>query len=536
MGLSLSLENLSFRTLSATTGHRTPIRLPLFVGLFVWSFLYLYKSSYLSPDGVRYYSLFDDAMITLRYAWHWVHGYGLVWNPGERVEGYSHPFMLLPMAAASLLFSLTRAPYAVQLINLGALTLAAVVALRLMHFVASERNFPAKQVSWAQDIFLFLFFTYYPVLFWTVSGMETTWLTLLLLLAVQNLLLPLHPAYPWRRDLGLAVLFFLMWLCRADSLIYIVPLGLSLFWISYNQWPRRRPALVWGVFLFCVLGQFLFRRMYYGEWMPNAYYLNAGLGWGDRLSNGFRYVWPFLGTMAFPFLLGIVSIVNGGFPVLSLVSLVFVGIAVSYQILAGGDPWPLWRTMVPAVTLMLIPIGFLLSRLAFEWIPTSEKRRPYFLLFIATLVSLSMNQKFLNELILKELPGKQLSARFIQTAIALNDLLKPGASVGVFSSGTLPYYLPHLRAMDFLGRTDRHIAKLPPHRVAHDGLVGVPGRSKYDLRYSVLQLKPTYVEHVKWFEEDVSKEASTLYWPMAYRGMSMLLLKDSPVVFWERFH
>lgn len=535
--MSLSLENLSFRTLGATTGHRTAIRLPLFVGLFVWCGLFIYKSSYLSPDNVRYYSLFDEAMITMRYAWHWVHGHGIVWNPGERVEGYAHPFMLLPMALSTLLFSLMRAPWAVQWINVIALAVAAVVALRLMNFVASERNFPQKQVSWAQDIFLLLFFSYFPMLFWTAAGMETTWLTLFLLLCVQNLLLPLHPAYPWRRDLGLAILFFLMWLCRPDAIIYIVPLGLSLFWISYNQWPRRRPLLVWGVFLALVLLQFAFRRMYYEEWLPNGYYLKAtGLGWGDRLGNGFKYVLPFLFTMLVPGLLSVLSVVNGGFPVISLMSLLFVGIAVFYQIIMGGDAWPIWRTMVPAVSLMLIPIGFLLSRLAFEWIPTSEKRRPYFLLIIAAMVSLWMNQKFLNELILKDIPGKNMNSRFIQNAIALNDLLKPGASVGVFSAGTLPYYLPHLRAIDFLGKTDKHVARLAPTLMDYHGSVGVPGQNKYDLRYSILQLKPTYTEHIKWFNQDVGKEASSLYWPMSYRGMSMLLIKDSPFVYWERFH
>src|SRR5947207_9391980 len=32
----------------------------------------------------------DDAFISFRYADNFVHGYGLVWNPGERVEGYTN--------------------------------------------------------------------------------------------------------------------------------------------------------------------------------------------------------------------------------------------------------------------------------------------------------------------------------------------------------------------------------------------------------------------------------------------------------------
>src|SRR5579884_1934594 len=45
--------------------------------------------------------LADDAYIPFRYAYNWVHGQGIVWNPGERVEGYTS-FLWVLMAAASL--------------------------------------------------------------------------------------------------------------------------------------------------------------------------------------------------------------------------------------------------------------------------------------------------------------------------------------------------------------------------------------------------------------------------------------------------
>ncbi len=32
----------------------------------------------------------DDAYLSFRYAEQWVHGHGLVFNPGERVEGYTN--------------------------------------------------------------------------------------------------------------------------------------------------------------------------------------------------------------------------------------------------------------------------------------------------------------------------------------------------------------------------------------------------------------------------------------------------------------
>ena len=50
-------------------------------------------------DGTRYYYLDDDQMISMRYARNLAEGHGLVWNPGERVEGYTNPGWVLAMAA-----------------------------------------------------------------------------------------------------------------------------------------------------------------------------------------------------------------------------------------------------------------------------------------------------------------------------------------------------------------------------------------------------------------------------------------------------
>src|SRR5262245_49787682 len=39
-------------------------------------------------EGQRYFVLWDDTMISMRFAYNLVHGQGLVWNPGEWVQGY----------------------------------------------------------------------------------------------------------------------------------------------------------------------------------------------------------------------------------------------------------------------------------------------------------------------------------------------------------------------------------------------------------------------------------------------------------------
>ena len=56
----------------------------------IYSAQYIWRTSF-EIGSERYFSLFDDAMISMRYAHNLAHGFGLVWNPGEApVEGYTN--------------------------------------------------------------------------------------------------------------------------------------------------------------------------------------------------------------------------------------------------------------------------------------------------------------------------------------------------------------------------------------------------------------------------------------------------------------
>src|SRR5262245_1860741 len=78
---------------------------------------------------VRTAWLCDDAFITFRTLDNIVHGYGPVWNVGERVQSYTHPLwaaLFLP------LYAVTREPYwAIPLQWVLTLTAVGVVVLRL---------------------------------------------------------------------------------------------------------------------------------------------------------------------------------------------------------------------------------------------------------------------------------------------------------------------------------------------------------------------------------------------------------------------
>jgi hypothetical protein len=71
----------------------------LLVLIGIYMGLYIYQTSFIS-EGVRYFVLFDDAMISMTFAKNLANGYGLVWNPGESppIEGYTNPLWVVFMS------------------------------------------------------------------------------------------------------------------------------------------------------------------------------------------------------------------------------------------------------------------------------------------------------------------------------------------------------------------------------------------------------------------------------------------------------
>src|SRR5579862_9427776 len=60
--------------------------------------LYLVLKTTNEIGGLRYFVLPDDGMISMRFARNLASGLGLVWNKGERVQGFTNPAWTLIMA------------------------------------------------------------------------------------------------------------------------------------------------------------------------------------------------------------------------------------------------------------------------------------------------------------------------------------------------------------------------------------------------------------------------------------------------------
>ncbi len=86
------------------------------IGFILWASKFIYSSSFVAIDHKRYFCLFDDAMISMRYAWNLSHGTGLVWNSGVYVEGISNLLMTLIMSLVTLLTDKTTSILSIQIL------------------------------------------------------------------------------------------------------------------------------------------------------------------------------------------------------------------------------------------------------------------------------------------------------------------------------------------------------------------------------------------------------------------------------------
>jgi len=509
------------------------------LGYVVWSILFIFQSSVVAIDGKRYFSLFDDAMISMRYAWNFSHGHGLVWNPGERIEGYTNLLMTLIMSIYTGLFQKSDAVLAVQISGLGFTLGCSFITWKLADFFAEELEEGAR--SFFKVAVLIMMLTYYPLSFWSLTGMETGLLTLLTLSS-------LYYTEKYLREkrgfdlLLVAALQGLAYLTRPDAIIFSVPIFLYIIYMVRKDLFRGRSQL--AVMLFSIafyalfiLGQEIFRINYYGEYLPNTYYLKlTGMPWVDRLTNGLGFIKFYLLTHLVLFVIAIRGFIVKPDPRKGFY-LLLASLPILYQIWVGGESWPYWRIMTPAQP--ILALLFVLS--TYELVdrirrPVSLNTRLRWISYGIVFGIVFSNINFIGEALFLKMPyDTEFNEPFINTALVLDEITTENATIGVFTAGTIPYYSER-KAIDFLGKNDPYIARLPPDlsgKVAWNGMYSVPGHNKYDLNYSIKQLFPTYIQSPVWKGQDVSSWAADHYVVVHYKGVGLYLRKDAPEVKWE---
>ena len=226
--------------------------------------------------------LTDDAFISFRYARNLLEGQGLVFNPGEYVEGYSNFLWVLELAALWGLFGLRPEQAAPWLsVAFTAATLAVV-----LWWAAWAPGLPRRKLAAWMALGLLCSGATFAT--WTSGGgLETRQFTFFVVFAVVCLLLhgrhcrgltaaslALAAAALTRPEGPLIAACCFAWYVAATA-------------ASGQRWDGRQLACLVVPFAALVVAHFLFRQAYYGEWLPNTYYAKHVRPWYEA---GFRYL------------------------------------------------------------------------------------------------------------------------------------------------------------------------------------------------------------------------------------------------------
>jgi len=219
----------------------------------------------------------DDAFISFRYARNWVDGLGLVFNAGERVEGYSN-FLWTLWSAVGLRLGVDAAAWA----NAWGVVayLASVALLALVGLAIARRRdgaapwLPLAAIGAALNPEWSIFAT---------GGLETSAFTALLLAGYA---LALRGAERPRELVVAGLVFGAASLTRPDGLLPAAVTGAWLLFFARSRWTG---ALLYGAALAAVVVPHLvWRTAYYGDFFPNTYYAkSASLAW---YSQGWLYL------------------------------------------------------------------------------------------------------------------------------------------------------------------------------------------------------------------------------------------------------
>jgi arabinofuranosyltransferase len=424
----------------------------------------------------------DDAYISLRYVQNFLNGNGLVWNAGERVEGYSN-FLLVIIVSALGRLGLDIV-LAAKLIGAGSYLLLVGLVFGWSRKWSNERS---DTSLWMIPVIVTA--TAAPIVIWSLAGLETVFFTLLSTAGVLSFATCMGDDR--RPMVGAGVLFGLVALCRPDGALFgALACGYGLIWGLFTE--KRFDSRIVGLVIpaaLLVLPHLIWRYLYYGYWVPNTYYVKGPQSL-DLLRAGISYVGDF--AVAFPVVLvltGIAAVWGVGARTLNRRSgwlLTVIVVYLVYVALIGGDHMPAYRLFVPIIPLAGVLLFQLLRTvrvLTLPWVSAG----------IAVLV-LGMCAVHI------QWPDVECrraritdGAAFIGTLIGkyINANWPAGSVVALNTAGSTPYFAPKLRFIDMLGLNDTTIAhrKSVPIRTE---MQKTPGHGKGDGRY-ILSRRPDYV-------------------------------------------
>ncbi|MEW6536319.1 MAG: hypothetical protein AB1454_11970 [Candidatus Auribacterota bacterium] len=391
----------------------------------------------------------DDVYISMRYARNWINGIGLVFNPGEKVEGYTNFLWVCLMALAYWVG--TPMELTARLISIVSYL---IVFAGLYIMLIKKLHLPITILYLA----LLAFVLDGDYIAWANSGMETTLFTVLV--TVSSLLYlhsrSNHPIFTLFAGTG----FILAALTRPEGILWYGTTGL---FVLINVILKKDSHALTKLLLYSIpfavifIPYITFRYNYYGYPVPNTFY--AKVGWSiAQPIRGLKYSAAYLLNRWFVL---IPSLIYGWRHRNSHAVRYFFTLGTIYWlyvISVGGDIFPGYRFFVP-----LLPVLYAALFLFLDSCRNFPYRNTLITAALICILSILAVQMYIRD-DYRNLYKDKVSPVGKTIGIWMRKNLPSNTVIALNAVGAIPYF-SRLKTIDMLGLTDPYLA----HNVQKSG-------------------------------------------------------------------
>ncbi len=411
----------------------------------------------------------DDAWITFRYGRNLAEGLGVVFNPGEAVEGYTNFSWVLGAALAHVVgLSGEEVLWAARAVGLIAAALLGLATWSLARRLGASGTRPAEAAAFAAGL---LVATHPTTAVYAMSGLETVAFAALVVGSVERALAGRAHAALWLASLAA--------LTRPEG--HVAGLVAAALLLLHAR-PGARATAALGTLraglapAALLVAYHAWRWAYFGSLVPNTYLVKSSGGALALAGAGELFEVLAVGPSG--------ALVLGSLAAAALVrraSLVAVAAFgwfwLAYLVWVGGDSMVLGRLVLPAWGLLAAPCAALaaavFARLGRVSAPLSTTR----VLAVGVPLALALPSAVELARLHPELSTyhEAMWRTQRQLALDLQDRVPPGSVVAGQDMGLGPYSAPSLRFFDTVGLVSREVAQAR----AEDGvtLAGVVPRA-----------------------------------------------------------
>jgi arabinofuranosyltransferase len=423
--------------------------------------------------ALRWSFLCDDAYISFRYATNLAEHGELAFNvaPLERVEGYTNFAWVVVLAATA---AIGLAPeHVAPVLGLASLAVTAVLVAHLLRTRRLEVDADAVggDDRWTVVVALGLVAAVPEIVVWGTSGLETAFAAAWVMGAIAAFV-------AWRPALSAACAAAAV-LSRPDTALGLGVWLVAHLAVHHRRWwdhPRRaatcsprRLALASAWLVVPIAVHLLWRRSYYGTWLPNTWAIKAH-GAALRDTWGTAYVEQWARAMWLPYLLPLLPWLRRS----SLPLLASAAAVVAYGWSVGGDFMAYSRFFVVPTLMLALVVGAALAECS-RWLAAHGRRWSLAPSFVGTvavaLLARDADARFRVDRSKPEgwLDGKwegvTAMARFAEVGRAagtwLREHVPADTLITVGAAGAVPY-ASRLPTVDAFGLVDPEMAAMDP--------------------------------------------------------------------------